>query len=400
MAAILLNIDPDLRIAIAAPTGKAAARMEEAIAAAVENFPANFSDVVAKLTLLQATTLHRLLGWTPMSGNRFFHNASNLLPYDVIVVDEASMVNVVLMSRLLSAMRPNARLVLVGDPNQLAPVEAGAVLADIAENPWSSTPALSQGLTDFGLEPSGNVVVLNKNHRFSGSLDDLANAVLAGDPLTSLDLAKAHGVLFADTEASDLRNQVTAAGIAAITAARQGLGSQAIAAMNSHRLLCANRSGSNGVERWSREIKLYLAKAGLEYDLDSDWQLGLPLLVTKNNPDLDLWNGDTGVVIADSSTESKVAFFPRIGTLPVFLLDQVENAYALTVHKAQGSQFDAVTLILPSQDSVLLNREMLYTAITRAKTRVQIIGSDQAFQHAVSQRAPRASGLSRSLTVM
>jgi exodeoxyribonuclease V alpha subunit len=399
LLAAMLAERADLRIGLAAPTGKAAARMEEAVRQATAMMPASFSAQSAALAKLTATTLHRLLGWSPEGRTRFEHHASNPLPHDVVVVDEASMVNVVLMSRLLSALRPDARLVLVGDPDQLAPVEAGAVLADIVENPGSPPAGLSGILAGLGLPDSGAVVRLGTNHRSSPELARLAAAVLAGDADHAVELAWAGGMLFADAESAQLAQTITRSGAAIVAAARAGDPARALAALESHRLLCARRHGPYGVSWWGRQVQTWLSEAIPGLNTRQSWYPGLPLLITKNSPDTDLSNGDTGVVM-DGPDGIRRAYFARAAephSVPVSLLDEAEPAYAMTVHKAQGSQFDAVSLILPEADSPLLTRELVYTAITRAKSKLRIIGTQESLRHGVLHRAQRASGLGRRL---
>ena len=233
-------------VALAAPTGKAAVRMQEALADAVAELP---PDLAAALEQLQATTIHRLLGWVPDSRNRFVHSRSNPLPHDVVVVDEASMVNVTLMARLLEALRPQARLVLVGDPDQLAPVEAGAVLADIVEagTHRPGTSALGASLVRARAarrraRSSGCATTTARSARSQ----TLAAAVLSGDDDAAVALAAAGapGVRFAaSVEETDLRARVTTTGVDMVTAARQGRVDDALALLEEHRLLCAHRRG-------------------------------------------------------------------------------------------------------------------------------------------------------------
>ncbi|PKQ32804.1 MAG: exodeoxyribonuclease V subunit alpha [Actinobacteria bacterium HGW-Actinobacteria-2] len=384
-----------LSIALAAPTGKAAVRMEESMAKALASMP---DDLAATLGALRAGTVHRLLGWLPESNSRFRHHRGNPLPHDVVVVDEASMVSVTLMARLLEALRPTARLVLVGDPNQLAPVEAGAVLADIVEAPTAEVPALAQGLSTLGLNASpGPVAVLRRNHRSGAAIAGIADAILAGDADAVVALATAGSVELTFTESADgsgLRERVTEQGAAIITAARAGQAETALAALERHRLLCAHRRGPFGVAAWSRRVEDWLTGAVADFDPTGQWYPGRPVLVTQNTADLGLFNGDTGVVIAQGS--SLRAVFGRGGRtqeVSPYVLDSVQTIYAMTVHKAQGSQFGEVSLILPDVDSPLLTRELLYTAITRAERRVHLIGSLASLRQAVQNRARRASGL-------
>lgn len=311
------------------------------------------------------------------------------------------MVNVTLMARLLDALRPQARLVLVGDPDQLAPVEAGAVLADIVAAPAPVNTALDQTLAALGLPPSGPVVRLRHNYRSVPGITRLAEAVLAGDADAVLELARAgtDGVRFApNTAHTDLAERVVRTGREMITAAREGRVGVALAALEEHRLLCAHRRGPFGVAMWSRQVEEWLAAAIDDFDQGTAWYAGRPVLVTQNSPDLGVYNGDTGVVVNLSGTLQ--ACFAR-GTEPhkvsPFLLDGVQTIHAMTVHKAQGSQFDRVTVVLPAPDSPLLTQELLYTAITRAKKEVTLIGSPESLALAVRQRARRASGLRERL---
>jgi exodeoxyribonuclease V alpha subunit len=386
------------RIALAAPTGKAAARMEEALSHALAGLP---PDLAADLRKLRATTVHRLLGTQPGSRSRFRHDRTNPLPQDVVVVDEASMVSLTLMARLVDALRPDARLVLVGDPDQLAPVEAGAVLADIVDADWPTPPSLAAGLAAVGESPAGPVVRLLQNHRSSGAIAELAAAVLAGNVERVLAIASAGtpDVRFAPTvEETDLRQRVTAGGAAMIAAAEAGRVGDALAELDRHRLLCAHRDGQFGVAPWSRRVEDWLVAAVPGFDPTRLWYPGRPLLVTRNTADLGLSNGDTGVVVRHG--EQLRAHFARgsgvISVSPA-LLDGVQTVHAMTVHKAQGSQFEAVTLVLPSPDSPLLTQELLYTAITRARDQVTLIGSPESLAQAVRSRARRASGLRQRL---
>ena len=375
-----------LRVALAAPTGKAAARLQEAVTTAAEELPAEDR---ARVGALEASTLHRLLGWRPDSKSRFRHDASNPLPHDVVVVDEMSMVSLTLMARLLEAVRADARLVLVGDPDQLSSVEAGAVLADI------TGPA------------QRSVVRLTHNWRFKGGIAELADAIRTGDAdravelltsgradVTLADLDPSAGLAAAGEGLGELARTLRSSAAAALAAATDGEIGAALTAVEQHRLLCAHRRGPYGVTRWNLEAEHWLAAAVPGYGVDGDTSLGRPLLVTANDRDLDLWNGDTGVVVRTPSG-IRAAFARAAGPalFPPVRLDAVQTVHAMTVHKAQGSQFAAVTLVLPPPESPLLTRELLYTAVTRATTRVLLLGSEDAVRAAVGRPANRASGL-------
>lgn len=387
-----------LSVALAAPTGKAAVRMDEALAGALASLP---DDLASELGGLRASTIHRLLGWTPQSRHRFAHHAGNPLPHDVVVVDEASMVSVALMARLLDALRPTARLILVGDPHQLAPVEAGAVLADIVDASAPKLPQLSAALNELGLPDSGTVAVLRRNHRSDATVAQLADAVLAADADAVAELVDSGvpGISFTeDAEDPALRQRVTTTALAMIHAARRGEVAAALAALGRHRVLCGHRHGDYGTDHWARTVEAWVnAELGAEVDTNP-WYPGRPVMITQNSPDLGLFNGDAGVVISEAG-QLRVHFDrgDRTQAVSPYLLDAVQTIQAMTVHKAQGSQFAEVSVILPPVESPLLTRELLYTAITRAEHGVHLIGSAAALRQAVLNRARRASGLSSRL---
>ncbi len=381
------------RVAMAAPTGKAAARLQAAVQAqALELDPSDRHD----LPSLTASTLHRLLGWLPRRRQRFRHDRDNRLPFDVVVVDETSMVSLTMMARLLEAVRPDARLILVGDPDQLASVEAGAVLADLVA-----------GLTAGSGVSSGSgsgVVLLDRTWRFGGDIADLAAAVRLGDADAALAVLARPGsevtlVTPEDpTGAGDLvadlvRPDVLAAAAAVRAAADAGDAGQALDRIDDHRLLCGHRSGPRGVQDWTRRIENWLVADGL-LPPHRLWYPGRPVLVTANDYSLRLFNGDVGVAVLIDG-QLRVAFSQHGGILdyaPGRLAD-VQTVHAMTVHRSQGSQFDRVTVVLPEQDSPLSTRELLYTALTRAQTRVRLIGTEAELRAAIGRPAARASGL-------
>jgi exodeoxyribonuclease V alpha subunit len=401
------------RIALAAPTGKAAARLTEAVTRARDRLaPAD----QRRLGDLSAQTLHRLLGWLPGQRGRFRHDAGNHLPHDVVVVDEMSMVSLTLMSRLLEALRPQARLILVGDPDQLSPVEAGAVLADIVKADGAREPALDAALDQLDLDVAEVAVVrrtvtLDHVYRFGegGAIDALARAIRAARPAEVLDVLRTGSaeVQFSELDPGEpglsvdhLASEVRSAGRRRLESAVSGDIAGALAAIDQHCLLCAHRRGPYGVTRWSLEAERWL-RADAEHAVtgaDGEWYLGRPVLVVANDYDLGLFNGDIGVVV-DTASGPKVAFARGSGHLLVapVRLDSVQTVHAMTVHRAQGSQFDCVSLIVPPADSPLLTRELFYTAVTRASRRVQVFGTAEAIARAVNQPATRASGLADRL---
>lgn len=366
-------------VGLAAPTGKAAARMTESLRGESER--------VGLPAAAKASTLHRLLGWRPGSRSRFAHDRSNPLPHDVVIVDELSMVSMTLMARLLDALKPGSRLVLVGDPDQLASVEAGAVLADL-----TSADALRPA-----------VVRLEHNFRFSGAIATLADAIRHGDTEAALAVLTATGgdavrlIDPADAQAL-LRARCVEAGAAVFDAARRGQGSAALAALERHRLLCAHRRGPYGVQHWSSTVASWLAEGVPGYSLAGEFYVGRPLLMTRNAAELEVYNGDTGVVV--KTPEGTEAVFgtglgPR--TFSPYLLDGLSSVHAMTVHKSQGSQFAQVSAILPPVTSPLLTRELLYTAVTRASAGVVLVGTPDAVRAAIERPTARTSGLRERL---
>ncbi|MGE2724368.1 exodeoxyribonuclease V subunit alpha [Mycolicibacterium pulveris] len=370
-----------LRIALAAPTGKAAARLQEAVQTEVDKLSEADRSALAGL---QATTLHRLLGTRPDTSARFRHNRANRLPHDVIVVDETSMVSLTMMARLLEAVRPDARLILVGDPDQLASVEAGAVLADLVD----------------GLGGT-RIAELKTSHRFGKSIGALASAIRTGDADAAVDVLREGDdhIEWADTAepAEQLRKVLVPWAVTLRQAALLGDDTAALATLNEHRLLCAHRRGPYGVRYWNHQVERWLAERTGE-PIWSDWYVGRPVLVTANDYGLGLYNGDTGVTVQrDGVLRAVIAGTSRVEFATSRLAD-VETMHAMTIHKSQGSQADEVTVLLPPEDSRLLTRELFYTAVTRAKTRVRVVGPEASVRAAIERRAVRASGLARRLS--
>ncbi|MBP3083631.1 MULTISPECIES: exodeoxyribonuclease V subunit alpha [Mycolicibacterium] len=368
---------PPLRIALAAPTGKAAARLQEAVQLEVDRLDAVDRD---RISGLQATTLHRLLGSRPDTSSRFRHHRGNRLPHDVIVVDETSMVSLTMMARLLEAVRPQTRLLLVGDPDQLASVEAGAVLADLVD----------------GLGSRG-VAALQTSHRFGESIGALASAIRAGDASGAVEVLAAGGehVEWVSSQADErLREVLVPHALALRQAAVLGDAGTALDILDEHRLLCAHRSGPFGVAQWNRQVQRWLAEATGEPTW-ATWYVGRPILVTANDYGLKLYNGDTGVTVA--TPDGLRAVVGGSGTFATGRLTEVETMHAMTIHKSQGSQADEVTVLLPPEESRLLTRELFYTAVTRAKTRVRVVGSEAEIRAAIARQAVRATGLRKRL---
>ena len=413
-------------VALAAPTGKAAARLQEAVHAEAARL--DVPDPIRQALLaLEASTLHRLLGWRPGSHSRFRHHRANRLPHDVVFVDETSMVSLSLMTKLVEAVRPDARLILVGDPAQLTSVEAGAVLGDVVgpavaglrmRAPARAALAAATGEPVAADEPPPDVavgdgiVVLDRVHRYGGDIARLAAAVRAGDAddtVALLDATPDAAVLWlpcdaasaAPGELAPLRELAVATGAAVRAAAAVGDAATALDALRRFRLLCAHRRGPHGARTWMAQVETWLAGAVPDFASEGPWYVGRPLLVTENDYPLRLYNGDTGVVVSTEPGRVAAAF-DRGGEVLAFAparLGAVDTVYAMTVHKAQGSQFATSAILLPEPTSPILSRELLYTAITRAQERVVLIGTEAAVRAAVQRPVARASGLRDRLWV-
>ncbi|MGO9954920.1 MAG: exodeoxyribonuclease V subunit alpha [Solirubrobacteraceae bacterium] len=405
-------------IALAAPTGKAAARLQEAVHAEAAGLDID-QELRSHLRTLQASTIHRLLGWRPQSNSRFRHDRNQRLPHDVVIVDESSMVSLSLMARLIEALRADARLVLVGDPGQLASIEAGAVLGDIVgpadrsgEDGGEIVGPADRSGEDGGeivgpgdrSDDGGAIVVLHRVHRFGGAIARLADTIRGGDG--DAVMAVLHGGgdeitwietdLARDEPPADVSEPALAAARETMRAARAGRPREALDALSSFRVLCAHRRGPYGVSTWTARIESWLAGEIEDLALDQRWYVGRPLLVTENDYELRLNNGDTGVVIR-AGDDRIVAAFDRGGEETAQYspsrLSAVDTVYAMTIHKSQGSQFDAAAVLLGPADSRILTRELLYTAVTRARRRLILTGTEEAVRAAVARPVARASGL-------
>jgi exodeoxyribonuclease V alpha subunit len=310
------------------------------------------------------------------------------------------MVSLTLMARLLEALRPTARLVLVGDPDQLTPVDAGAVLSDLVHRPAPAAAAdgVPSEVADDGAELDdedrrqlrNGVVRLRVSQRYGPGIAGLAEAVRAGDADRVLKLLAAGGDLRLDASTAALEERIRAVADEMSAAAERGDAVRCLALLGRHRLLCAHRHGPFGVSAWNDRI------GRLTGAVPGEWAPGLPLIVTANDYENSLWNGDTGVVVR-TADGPRAAFLRGAGPteVPLSRLSSVSPAHALTVHRSQGSQFEEVSVLLPPATSPLLTRELLYTAVTRASRGVRVIGTEEAVRAAVARQVVRASGLRR-----
>jgi exodeoxyribonuclease V alpha subunit len=306
------------------------------------------------------------------------------------------------MARLVEAVRPDARLILVGDPGQLTSIEAGVVLGDIVG------PA-HDGRTDRMARDTG-IVVLNRVHRYGGGIARLAEAVRRGDAdaaVTALNAAPGEVTWIPvdleqsgrDVELPDVRARAVDSGRAVLGAARAGDAPAALSALGRFRLLCAHRHGPYGVSDWTTRIQAWLSDELRELDVDRRDYVGRPLLVTRNDYELGLYNGETGVIVQGAGDHA-AAVFERGGELLSFSplrLGAADTVYAMTIHKSQGSQFDTAAVLLPALSSRILTRELLYTAVTRARRELILVGTEDVVRSAVARPVARASGLRERL---
>lgn len=410
------------RIRLAAPTGKAAARLTESLGAALRQLPLTDKQ---KATLPdEASTLHRLLGALPGS-QRLRHHAGNPLHLDVLVVDEASMIDLPMMSRLIDALPDHARVIFLGDRDQLASVEAGAVLGDICV--WvnkgftperaaqltriTGTPVpAGEGTTASALRDS--LCLLQKSYRFGSDsgIGQLASAVNRGDKAaTRAALSQGfHDIDYKRLQSGDDYQSMIDDALAGyghfLHLVRDGAPPQeVIAAFNEYQLLCALREGPFGVSGLNARLEQTLVRERrITRPLHSRWYHGRPVMIARNDSSLGLFNGDIGIALTQE--EGTRVWFPlpdgRIKSVPPSRLPEHDTAWAMTVHKSQGSEFDHAALILPGQVVPVVTRELVYTAITRAKNRLSLYADERILTQAIATRTERRSGLSAIFEAM
>ncbi len=390
--------EPLPRILLLAPTGKAAARLTESLQK--KKGETMVPELVAAMPA-KASTIHRALGYRPETPTTFRYNRENPLPWEVVVVDEASMIDVALMAKLFAAVEPTARLVLLGDKDQLSSVEAGSILGDICA-------AVMDGV-GAGKNPLARCVVrLMESFRFSPheGIGALASAIHAGKAEEAVSLCQqgsAEVSLLPPLVQSDPSHplaEMILAGYRPFLEAASPFA--ALELFERFRLLCAHRTGPMGVSSLNRYAEKVLSLHRL-IEPNTPWYKGRPVLIQANSYPLRLFNGETGILWPAEDGEGFKAFFFSEGREWVrsYSLRQLpahETAFAMTIHKSQGSEFDRVALVLPGEDSALLSRELLYTGISRARRQVALVGRPQEIEAAVGRRVDRASGLGEKLT--
>lgn len=395
---LMLEHEPELSMQLAAPTGKAAARLQESVREGLMNLKCDEA-TRKRLAEAQASTVHRLLGTIPGSVT-FRHHAANPLPADVVVLDEASMVDLPLMAKLFDALPSTSRLIILGDKDQLASVEAGSVLSGIVEAALETPPAA----TAPPLEGAATLLVRNFRFGNKSSIFRVCNAIRAGD--IGETLAALRGGDGADVtirelpEAKLLKDRLrprVVAGHAKFLLETDP--ARALEAFSRFQILTALRNGPYGKGNVNHLVEEILREEGLILPGQQKYP-GQPLMVTENDYAVRLFNGDTGVMLKGDDGNLTAFFRSEDGTIrsvPPLRLPFAEPAFAMTVHKSQGSEFEEVLIILPSHDTPVLTRELLYTAISRARTKVELWCSEEILTAAVSRKVARASGLSEML---
>lgn len=471
LLAALISQQPNLRIALAAPTGKAAARLVESILAAKSRLAETFP--LAEKIPVTSFTLHRLLGWRP---NGFTYNHKKTLPYDLVIVDEASMVDLPMMAQLMEALADNTRLILLGDKDQLASVEAGSVLGDLCDSGVSINDYPAHGISHFRakqleqlcgyqagqLDPfveidaplmANSLTQLRVSHRFTSDsgIGKLANAVNVGRadwvsasfqqyddiqfyaglaaPFSKANVSKEKSEMIIAAEQAWQEQVVKGYSHFLNAIKREESPFEVLQLFNKFQLLCALRQGSSGLHALNERVQSLLQARGL-LNIDSSattagqnrWYVGRPVMISRNDYELNLFNGDIGIAMMvetvhvegatgrkKSEKELRVCFVDsaadaggkdnssirdnKIRQLLPTRLPEHETAFAMTVHKSQGSEFDDVALVLPETANAVISRELIYTAITRGKKTFSLYANYEVLEQGVNARIERASGL-------
>ncbi len=422
--AVLFTLNPKLKVALAAPTGKAAARMKESLLGAKDSLTGLSTELKKNFGEMEASTIHRLLGYLKNSPY-FKYNSDNLLNYDVVIVDESSMIGASLMAKLLTAVKPSARIILLGDKDQLASVEAGSIFGDICLTQYHVMNTISQGYANWvngfidnnesqvkGAFVSDEVpqnilqehiIELKTSHRFKSyeGIGKFSKAVISGKLSEEL-LSEAvptnseYVQLCSDYNAPELKQLMRHY----FEYIQEKDIAQALKKINKVRFLCAIRSGEYGVDHYNQLIEQFLEKEKLIKPNDQIYE-HQPIMITQNDYNLGLFNGDIGIIRKDEQGQLKAWFEDAeqgIKSIHTGYLSAFNTVFAMTIHKSQGSEFDHVAIVLPNDDnSPILTRELIYTAITRAKKSAVIFSPKEVLIHGIERQVERASGITERL---
>lgn len=412
---LLLNLNPDMKVALAAPTGKAAARMAESLKETASKNEISLSEKAKTLfAALEPSTIHRLLGARP-NEIYFKRNSENPIPFDLIIVDESSMIDVALFAKLMDAVKPETKVIFLGDKDQLASVEAGSLFGDLCTaqkrlNMFSPERAdfinsiMPEGKTKIpqeNIEESNHplfehIIELQHSYRFAkeGNIGPFSKAIIENDVNVLKEfIQKGTEDIKIDTEYNDKKLTEFAKGYREYIQEKDI--KKALKKLNNLRVLCAIREGKYGLYETNKKIEKYLQDQNL-ISLNAVFYEHRPIIVTGNNYELGLYNGDIGIVRKDENDNLKVWFEDADGNLraiqPAFI-NTAETVFAMTIHKSQGSEFENVFVQLPDFENPILTRELLYTAVTRAKQNVTVQGSEEIILKTCELRVKRGSGI-------
>ncbi|MEO6914262.1 MAG: exodeoxyribonuclease V subunit alpha [Chitinophagaceae bacterium] len=412
--AILYAINPDLKVALVAPTGKAAVRMAESLRSATGKASGGGTD---KLGSLKPLTIHRLLGYKPDSPY-FRHDKENPLAYDLVIADESSMIDAALFAKLMNAIGTHTRLILLGDKNQLASVEAGSLFGDLCNSvPEKRVPLkiqeiiqpaevaqshLSSTTIEAGEHSLANhIIELKQSYRFSADkgIGKFSRAIINNESaiIETFISANDHQELQIDTTYDEHLFEAFIKGYTEYI--NEPDIKSAIKKFNTLRVLCAIRSSDQGVHAVNKKVEKYLAQQKL-IRTTTEFYEHRPIIITKNYYELDLFNGDVGIIRKDAAGNLKAWFedgSDGVKSIPPGFLAESETVFAMTIHKSQGSEYDQVLVMLPAREIPLLTAELLYTGVTRAKSKVLIQSAEDVLRSTAAKRVKRASGITERL---
>ncbi len=420
LLAILFKINPDISVALAAPTGKAAARLNESLITGANNLKHLSNDIVEKFKELKAQTIHRLLG-VKYESTEFVHNKENPLKYDLIIIDESSMIDVAMMSKLLDSIQIKSKLVLLGDKDQLSSIEAGSIFGDLCKSQAKINSFLNIDFEFFNniitteelqIPPSfatnngniltGTIVELQRSYRFKSTegIGKFSNLVIHGisdeqqifEPFNECVNTTQCVKITEDFNELDFYKMISHYQ----KYIKEKNIDNALKYINEVKVLCAVKEGEYGVSNYNNKIENYLKSRGLLNPKQGFYHNQI-IMISTNDYSLGLYNGDIGIVRNDPASDQLKAYFQsedKIINYPVANINNYKTVFAMTIHKSQGSEFENIIVILPeNQENTLISRELIYTAVTRAKNNVLLISKKDILIKAVNNKTQRISGI-------